>query len=149
MNWAPHVTVAGIVEHDGRFLVVEETVDDRLVYNQPAGHLEDGETLLQAVVRETLEETAWEVQPVALVGLYHWQHPRNADTFLRFAFSARPLRHHPRRALDPEIRRALWLNRDELAGLGERLRSPMVLLGVDDYLAGRRYPLELFRPLQR
>ncbi len=145
MNWAPHVTVASIVERQGRFLLVEEAVDGRLVYNQPAGHLENGETLLQAAARETLEETAWEVQPVALVGIYQWRHPGNGETFMRFTFESLPVR-HTQGSLDPDIRRALWLSRDELSALSAQLRSPMVLLGLDDYLSGRRYPLDVLRP---
>ena len=143
MEWAPHLTVATIVERDGRFLLVEEEVDGRLVYNQPAGHLEEGETLVEAAVRETLEETAWEVAPSALVGVYHWRHPANGETFVRFCFAAACRRHRPDRALDEGIEQAVWLSRDEVKVSRKRLRSPMVLRCIDDYLAGHRHSLDL------
>lgn len=143
MDWTPHLTVATVVERDRRFLLVEESVDDELVYNQPAGHLEDGETLLEAAVRETLEETAWEVAPSALIGVYHWRHPANGETFVRFCFAAACRHHHPNRALDEGIERTVWLDRAELDKRRKRLRSPMVLRCIDDYLAGRRHSLDL------
>lgn len=144
MDWDARLTVATIIERDGRFLVVEEYADgDELVYNQPAGHLDEHETLAAAAIRETLEETAWEVQVDAIVGLYYWTHPQG-HTFIRTCFAGQALHHHPHQPLDHGIERALWLTRDEIAALGPKLRSPMVLRCVDDYLAGRRYPLELF-----
>ncbi|MDS4027150.1 MAG: NUDIX hydrolase [Candidatus Contendobacter sp.] len=144
MDWDARLTVATIIERDGRFLIVEEYADgEELVYNQPAGHLDEAETLAAAAIRETLEETAWEVQVDAVVGLYYWTHPRG-HTFIRTCFAGRALHHHPDQPLDHGIERALWLSRDEIAALGPKLRSPMVLRCVDDYLAGRRYPLELF-----
>lgn len=144
MDWDARLTVATIIERDGRFLIVEEYADgEELVYNQPAGHLDEHETLAAAAIRETLEETAWEVQVDAIVGLYYWTHPQG-HTFIRTCFAGRALHHHPNQPLDHGIVRALWLTRDEIAALGPKLRSPMVLRCVDDYLAGRRYPLELF-----
>jgi len=144
MDWDARLTVATIIERDGRFLIVEEYADgEELVYNQPAGHLDEHETLAAAAIRETLEETAWEVQVEAIVGLYYWTHPQG-HTFIRTCFAGRALHHHPNQPLDHGIVRALWLTRDEIAALGPKLRSPMVLRCVDDYLAGRRYPLELF-----
>ena len=144
MDWDARLTVATIIERDGRFLIVEEYADgEELVYNQPAGHLDEAETLAAAAIRGTLEETAWEVQVDAVVGLYYWTHPRG-HTFIRTCFAGRALHHHPDQPLDHGIERALWLSRDEIAALGPKLRSPMVLRCVDDYLAGRRYPLELF-----
>ena len=144
MDWDARLTVATIVEREGRFLIVEEYADgDELVYNQPAGHLDEHETLAAAAIRETLEETAWEVQVDAIVGLYYWTHPQG-HTFIRTCFAGRALHHHPDQPLDHGIERALWLTRDEIAALGPKLRSPMVLRCVDDYLAGRHYPLELF-----
>ena len=144
MDWDARLTVATIIERDGRFLIVEEYADgDELVYNQPAGHLDEHETLAAAAIRETLEETAWEVQVDAIIGLYYWTHPQG-HTFIRTCFTGRALHHHPDQPLDHGIERALWLTRDEIAALGPKLRSPMVLRCVDDYLAGRRYPLELF-----
>ncbi len=144
MDWDARLTVATIIERDGRFLIVEEYADgEELVYNQPAGHLDAHETLAAAAIRETLEETAWEVQVDAIVGLYYWTHPQG-HTFIRTCFAGQALQHHPDQPLDHGIERALWLTRDEIAALGPKLRSPMVLRCVDDYLAGRRYPLELF-----
>ncbi|MFZ1642028.1 MAG: NUDIX hydrolase [Candidatus Contendobacter sp.] len=144
MDWDARLTVATIIERDGRFLLVEEYADgEELVYNQPAGHLDEHETLAAAAIRETLEETAWEVRVDAIVGIYYWTHPQG-HTFIRTCFAGRALHHHPDQPLDHGIERALWLSRDEIAALGPKLRSPMVLRCVDDYLAGRRYPLELF-----
>lgn len=144
MDWDARLTVATVIERDGRFLMVEEYADgDELVYNQPAGHLDEHETLAAAAIRETLEETAWEIQVDAIVGLYYWTHPQG-HTFIRTCFAGQALHHHPDQPLDHGIERALWLTRDEIAALGPKLRSPMVLRCVDDYLAGRRYPLELF-----
>lgn len=142
MTWYPHVTVAAVIENDGRFLMVEEEVSAGLVYNQPAGHLEHGETLIEAVVRETLEETAWRMRPTALIGLHQWTSPGDGATFLRVCFSGSLYAHEPQRRLDTGIRRVLWLSRDDLAAQPQRHRSPMVMRAVDDYLAGRRLPLD-------
>jgi ADP-ribose pyrophosphatase YjhB (NUDIX family) len=143
MTWKPHVTVASLVENEGRFLMVEEAIEGRLVYNQPAGHLEDGEGLLQAVTRETLEETAWNVLPEALCGVYRWRHEASAQTFLRFSFICRAQEEVRERTLDPDIERCLWLSREELARMHGSMRSPLVLRCIDDYLAGNTYPLSL------
>lgn len=144
MDWLPRLTVATIIERDGRFLLVEEYADgEELVYNQPAGHLDEHETLAAAAIRETLEETAWEVQIDAIVGIYYWTHPKG-HTFVRTCFAGEALHHHPDQPLDRGIQRAVWLTREEIAALGPKLRSPMVLHCIDDYLAGKRYPLELF-----
>ena len=144
MNWLPRLTVATIIERDGRFLLVEEYADgEELVYNQPAGHLDEHETLAAAAIRETLEETAWEVRIDAIVGIYYWTHPKG-HTFVRTCFAGKALHHHPNQPLDRGIQRAVWLTREEIAALGPKLRSPMVLHCIDDYLAGKRYPLELF-----
>ncbi len=129
--WRPHVTVATIVPRDGRFLLVEENVRGRLVLNQPAGHLDPGETLHAAALRETREETGWDVELTCLVGVQQWQAP-GGDA-----------RHHdPARTLDAGIVRALWLTREEIVAASERLRSPLVLAGIDDWLGGRRLPLD-------
>ncbi len=142
-----HVVVAALVEHDGKFLVVEERVDGALKLNQPAGHWDRGESLLDAVRRETLEESAWEVEPMALLGTYAFA-PHELDYgFLRFAFICEPRRHHPQRPLDAGIERAVWLTREELRTRQPEHRGPAVLACVEDYLAGRRYPLELVREL--
>lgn len=146
-EWTPRLTVATIIERDGRFLLVEEYADgDDLVYNQPAGHLDEHETLAAAAIRETLEETAWEVEVNAIVGVYYWTHPKG-ETFVRTCFAGTALHHHPDQPLDQGVQRAIWLTREEIALLGPRLRSPMVLRCVDDYLAGKRYLLELFNYL--
>jgi 8-oxo-dGTP pyrophosphatase MutT (NUDIX family) len=146
--WQPDVTVATVVVDGGRLLCVEEHGNGRLVLNQPAGHLEPDETLAQAALRETLEETGWEVRLTAFVGAYQWQAPATAGGdagthYLRFAFAAEPLRHHPARPLDEGIVRALWLPPAELAAARGRHRSPLVWRVVEDFLGGRRYPLEL------
>jgi 8-oxo-dGTP pyrophosphatase MutT (NUDIX family) len=144
MDWDARLTVATVIEREGQFLLVEEYADgEELVYNQPAGHLDEHETLAAAAIRETLEETAWEIRVDAIVGIYYWTHPQG-HTFVRTCFAGTALRHHPDQPLDHGITRALWLTRDEIAALGPKLRSPMVLRCVDDYLAGKRYPLELF-----
>lgn len=145
-RWAPHVTVAMVVRDErGRYLLVEEQVDGQLVLNQPAGHLEDGESLVQAAVRETLEETAWEVEPEAVIGLYRWRHPHHGETFLRTAFLARARRHHPERPLDVEISRVRWLTGAELQAARSHWRSPLVGQVIADLQAGARYPLGLLR----
>ena len=141
-----HVTVAAVVARDGRFLFVEETIGSRSVLNQPAGHWEPGETLVEAVVREALEETAWDIAPTALLGVYTHQPEDLPYGFLRFAFLADAVRHHPQRALDPGIQRAVWLTPDELRREESRHRSPLVWRCVEDCLAGARHPLALLAP---
>jgi 8-oxo-dGTP pyrophosphatase MutT (NUDIX family) len=145
--WRPDVTVATIVPRDGRFLIVEEIVRDELVLNQPAGHLEPDESLHAAALRETLEETGWTVELTDLVGAYQWSSPDGARQFLRFAFAAVARTHDPLRVLDAGIVRALWLTREEIAAAAARLRSPMVLGNVDDWLAGQRFPLSTVKSL--
>lgn len=145
--WKPHVTVAALAERQGRFLLVEEDVDGRRVLNQPAGHLEDGESLLEAVQREVLEETGWRFEPRALVGVYRWRKARGGETFLRFTFSGAALAREPGRALDPEIEAVLWLDAAQVRSRGAQLRSPMVVRAIDDYLAGHAWPLALLADL--
>jgi 8-oxo-dGTP pyrophosphatase MutT (NUDIX family) len=140
--WNPEVTVAAIAERDGRHLMVEELISGRLVLNQPAGHLEDGETLLEAVIRETREETAWRFVPESLVGIYLWRSPETERTFLRFAFCGSVDAHDPAQPLDRGIQRALWLSRNQLLAQTARLRSPLVMRCLDDYTLGRRHPLD-------
>lgn len=142
MTWRPDLTVAAVSQRDdGRFLVVEERINGTLVFNQPAGHVEDGESIAQAVVRETLEETAWQFEPEHLVGLYLWRNPATGRSILRVTFCGNVLAHDAGRRLDRGIVAAHWLTRAELAAQPSRLRSPMVLQCIDDYLAGRRYDL--------
>jgi len=143
MVWTPRTTVAAVIERDGRFLLVEEETSDGVVFNQPAGHLDEGESLTAAVVRETLEETAHPFEPEGLVGIYRWQIPPAGLTYVRFTFHGRCGEPIPGMKLDTGIRRALWLSYDELIAAPERLRSPLVLRCIDDYRAGRRYPLDL------
>lgn len=138
-----HVTVATVVERDGKFLLVEETVGQQSVLNQPAGHWEAGETLIAAARRETLEETGWEVEITSLLGVYEFEPPELGYGFLRFAFNATAVRHHAQRKLDDGILRALWLPPDELRAQINRHRSPMVQRCVDDCLAGKHQPLSL------
>lgn len=139
--WRPHVTVASVIADGHRFLMVEEEVGNRVAFNQPAGHLDEGESLSTAAVRETLEETGWTVELTHLIGVHQWRSTEHGDQVLRFSFAARPLAHEPDRPLDQGIRRALWLTRNEIAGLGAQLRSPLVLLSIDAWLAGQRLPL--------
>lgn len=141
MDCNPEVTVAAIVEQNRRFLMVEERIGGRLVLNQPAGHLEDGESLVEAAVRETREETAWRLHPEALVGIYLWRNPNDGRSFLRFAFRGTVDDHDPARPLDTGIVRALWLTHEQLRAQEHRLRSPLVLRCLEDYLLGKRLPL--------
>ena len=143
MAFRPDVTVAAIIERDGRFLVVEERAARRIVINQPAGHLERGESLVEAVVRETLEETAYALVPEALTGIYLWHHPAVDRTFLRVAFTGAVTGPDQARRLDRVIVRTAWMTREQLAARPNALRSPLVLRCIDDYLAGRRHPLSL------
>jgi 8-oxo-dGTP pyrophosphatase MutT (NUDIX family) len=139
--WCPHVTVACVVHDRDRFLIVEEDVRGDVRFNQPAGHLEPGESLLEAARRETLEETGWEVELESFIGVRQYESPEHAAHIVRFAFAAKPLRHDPERALDAGILRTHWLSHPEIAGLGARLRSPLVLHTLEDWLAGQRLPL--------
>lgn len=144
MSWPLHVTVAAVVERNGRFLLVQESVGGRSVINQPAGHLEQHESLTDAVIRETLEETAWHFEPNALVGIYRWMHPRG-DTFLRFCFTGNLLQEDEDRVLDHGIEQVVWLDRETLQQCVQQLRSPLVLQCIDDYQAGRRIDLSAIK----
>ena len=141
MGAGHHITVACVVQRDGKFLLVEETVGGGVVLNQPSGHWEDGETLIEGAIREALEETGWDVRPTALLGVYEYEPPGLGYGFLRFAFLADAVRHHAERPLDEGIARAVWLSVDELRAAAARHRSPMVQRAVDDALAGRSIPL--------
>lgn len=145
-RWKPSVTVAAIIERDGRYLLVEEETPEGLRLNNPAGHLDPGESPAQGVARETLEETAHAFAPTALVGIYLSRFQRestNEDvTYLRFAFCGELGAFDPERKLDTGIVRTLWMTPEELRASADRHRSPLVLRCIEDHLAGRRYPLE-------
>ncbi len=142
--WKPHVTVASVLEQDGKFLVVEEDAgSDGIRFNQPAGHWEPGETLIAGASREVLEESGYHFTPEWLVGIYSWKHPNKDITYLRFAFGGRITGHEPDRPLDTGIIRPVWLSPEEIRANAPKNRSPLVARCVDDYLAGHRYPLEL------
>ena len=159
-RWKPSVTVAAIIERDGHFLLVEEETLEGLRLNNPAGHLDPGESPLQGVVRETLEETACVFTPLSLVGVYMSRFQRAATgediTYLRFAYAGKVGEPLPGRGLDDGIVRTLWLTPDEIRGSRERHRSPLLLRCIEDHLAGQRLPLELvtvdasiYTPIQR
>lgn len=144
MSWSAHVTVAVIVEHNNRFLTVEEYGKEVgfAVYNQPAGHVEAGESLIDACVRETLEETAYKVQVTDLLGIYTYTPPMDLSrTYYRFCFIAQVIE-HTQQALDPDIIATHWLTLDEIEQSGQA-RSPLVLQCLRDYIAGKRLPLSL------
>jgi len=142
-QWMPHATVAAIVERDGKFLLVEETTDRGNRFNQPAGHLEDNETIIEAVIRETLEETAYTFKPESLLGIYHWKHEHNDTTYLRFAFIGSVDNHQPERALDDGIIRTVWMDIDEIRSKANLMRSPQVITCIEDYLSGKMFPLSV------
>ena len=141
------ITVAALIENAGRFLLVEERAGGRAVFNQPAGHLEPGETLTEAVVRETLEETGFSFEPAAVLGLYHWYSEADDVTFLRVAFCGDASAPRSTPELDPVIIATHWLTREQALGQQNRLRSPMVLRCIDDYRAGTRFPLSCLAEL--
>ncbi|MDH2917661.1 MAG: NUDIX hydrolase [Sideroxydans sp.] len=143
MIWKPHVTVAAIIERADKFLLVEEHTAQGVRFNQPAGHLEAHESLFAAVVRETLEESAYHFTPQHLTGIYRWHADESDTTYLRFAFAGELTGLAENRALDAGIIRAAWLSLAEIRACQTRHRSPLVLRCIEDYLAGHRYPLEL------
>jgi 8-oxo-dGTP pyrophosphatase MutT (NUDIX family) len=148
MVWKPDVTVAAVAERDGKFLLVEERASGGLVLNQPAGHLEDGETFIDAVVRETFEESGWRFRPDAIVGVYLWRPDASGRSFLRVAYSGVLESCDAPRPPDRAIVRVRWIGRDQLGEPGLRLRSPLVRRCVDDYVAGIRYPCSLISHLE-
>jgi ADP-ribose pyrophosphatase YjhB (NUDIX family) len=142
--WAPHVTVAAIIEHAGHFLMVEEySPAGDLVLNQPAGHLDPGESLQHAVVREVREETSYDFCPEGLCGIYQWVNPLNQEAFLRFCFVGSALAIEPALELDEGILRACWMTHETLQKESSRLRSPLVLQCIEAYLGGHRVPMNL------
>ncbi|MCB5186357.1 NUDIX hydrolase [Methylobacillus gramineus] len=147
MIWKPNTTVAAIVEHNGLFLLVEEETAEGIRLNQPAGHVEKGESLLEAVVRETREESAYRFTPQHLLGIYHWRHPLKDITYLRFAFIGKVDDHRPTQALDDGILRTLWLSPEEIRASHAQHRSPQVLTCIEHYLAGQHFPLNVITHL--
>ena len=145
MVWKPHVTVAAIIERNGRFLLVEEHTSSGLQFNQPAGHLEENESLIDAVKREVLEEAGWQFEPEWIVSIQLWRRNLRAPSFLRCCFSGQCHSHDPSHPLDEGIVATHWLTRTEIHERKHRLRSPLVSIAVDEYLSGQRYPLSLLK----
>lgn len=145
-RWLPHVTVAAVIEREGKFLLVEEQTDQGLRLNNPAGHLEPGESLVEACRREVLEETTHVFEPRHLVGVYLTEPSSSGITYLRFAFCGELGAALADRLLDAGIQRTLWMTEQEIRASASRHRSAALLRGVDDYLAGLRFPLGLLRP---
>jgi len=138
----PHATVATLVERDGRYLLVHEQRHNRWVYNQPAGHIESGESIVEAAIRETREETGWDVMPLSVGGLSQFHAP-SGISYLRTTLIAKALKHHPDDPLDDGIAEAVWLTYEQVTGIKEQLRSPIVLKVIEDYRLGISYPLDL------
>lgn len=147
MVWKPNVTVAAVIEKDGKFLLVEEETADGLRFNQPAGHLEDNESIEDGVRRETQEETAYSFNPTGLLGIYHWKHPDKDITYLRFAFTGEVTGFDAEQKLDDGIVRAVWMTPEEIRATQDRHRSPQVVLCVEHYLSGQRFPLSVLTHL--
>lgn len=142
-TWKPSLTVSAVIEDAGRFLLVEEEADGKMVYNQPGGHWERGESFVEACAREVLEESAYVFVPTNLLGVFSWRHPGSGTTFVRMAFTGEIRGHEAARALDTQIRQAIWLTLDEVRELAPRHRSPLVMACIERYLAGVRYPLDV------
>ena len=143
MIWKPNVTVAAVLEGEGKFLLVEEETDEGIRFNQPAGHLECRESLPDAVIREVLEETGYRFVPQYLIGVYNWRNEARDVTYLRFSFAGEITGHDAQRPLDEGIIAARWLTLDEIRALEDRHRSPLILRCIEDWQAGKRYPLDL------
>jgi len=147
MQWAPHVTVATVIEQNGTFLLVHEESDGQRVYNQPAGHWDEHESLFEAAIRETREETGWVVELTHLLGISHYISPVNGFTYLRISFIAKPLHPIIDAQLDKDIIEALWLGYAEIQALQAHLRSPLVLNDINRYLRGEQFPLSLIQQI--
>lgn len=145
MVWKPHVTVAAIIEREQRFLIVEEETSNGLAFNQPAGHLEPSESLIDAVIREVNEETAWKFTPEYITAIQLWRKHPDASSFLRVCFVGNCSDYQADQALDDGIIATHWFTRDELAAQKSKLRSPLVLTTIDQYLAGEHHPLSLLK----
>lgn len=143
MTWKPNVTVAAVIEQKGKYLLVEEQTTHGILFNQPAGHLEPNESIVNGAIRETLEETGYTFTPQWLLGIYRWHSLLNDTTYLRFAFSGTVVCHDPDRKLDEGIVRAAWFNTNEIYELIHLHRSPLVIKCIEDHLAGKHYPLEI------
>tara|TARA_R110001592_G_C12925280_1_gene728908 strand:+ start:373 stop:825 length:453 start_codon:yes stop_codon:yes gene_type:complete len=143
MVWTPHATVAAIVERNGRFLFVEEMSNGKIVFNQPAGHVDENESLQDATIRETLEESGWNVKPTKIVGIYTYTAPSNDVTYYRFCYVCEALSEVPNAKLDSDILAAHWFTLDEVKAKQDQLRGPLVMKCLEDYLAGKSYPLDL------
>ncbi|TNF04192.1 MAG: NUDIX hydrolase [Gammaproteobacteria bacterium] len=140
-----HLTVATVVKRGEKFLLVREISNDESVLNQPAGHVEPGETPLEAAIRETLEETAWQINPTALISFTTYTSPDNGITYYRLAIAADAVEFDPQAKLDSDIEEALWLNYEEILQNEHSLRSPMVIQAINDYLNGPLYPLDILK----
>ncbi len=145
MVWKPHVTVAAVIERDGKFLLVEEHTSSGLQFNQPAGHLEESESLIAAVKREVKEETAWHFEPEYLVSIQLWRKKPRSPSFLRCCFAGQCHSHDPNQALDEGVVATHWLTQEEIHNLRHRMRSPLVAIAVEEYLSGQRYPITLLK----
>lgn len=144
MIWTPHLTVAAVIERDGQFLMVKERSHLRTVFNQPAGHVENQETVIDAVIREVKEETAWTFCPEYIIGLYKWRNPDNDTTFLRVCYAGTVSQHTASQALDEDILSAEWIATEKLLAMdNQQLRSPMVKKCIKDYLDDKHYPLDI------
>ena len=143
MNWQPHVTVATVVENNGTFLLVEELANGELVFNQPAGHLDPNESLEQAAIRETFEETGWHVELLGVVGAALYRAPGNGVTYHRTTFYAKAIRHVESAILDKGIQRAVWLCYEDILQRSDRMRSPLVIKAIEQYRDGHQYPLSM------
>ncbi len=143
MVWKPHVTVAAVVEKDNKFLLVEEHTDSGIAFNQPAGHLENGESIISAVKREVNEETAWQFEPENIIAIQLWRKNPEFSSFLRVCFAGKVHSFNADQALDDDIIATHWLDREQIAEKKSQLRSPLVLKTISAYLEGERYPLSL------
>ncbi len=143
MIWKPNVTVAAVIEQDGKYLLVEEQTTGGELFNQPAGHWESDESIIQGAIRETLEETGYTFVPQWLLGIYRWHSRANDIIYLRFAFAGSVTGYDPERTLDDGILRAAWFSLDEIRALVPRHRSPLVMQCIEDHLAGKHYPLDI------
>ncbi len=143
-KWIPRVTVATVIENDGKFLMVEEDIYGEKILNQPAGHLEQGETLMEAAVRETLEETGWHVKVKHLIEFSQWTSPNSDKHYLRSCFAGKVVSFDPEQQLDEGILQAIWMTRDEVAENIDRLRSPLVLHHIDHHIKGKKTDTNVF-----